>query len=186
MSPADHLVSCPDCGYQLHRPAQDRCTECGLRWADWMDSHEKRVRMRVYDWLLLLLVFPIMASIPPLLTARGAITGARTFESSYLLTLPGFAGIVFLSWWYSAPVFWRMTRARRSAAETVPLPPSRIGGLIVLLLLMLLQAFLFLAVIRLGFIVLVQPLRPPSPTSLQSCPMDVGDQDFEWVVSRSS
>ena len=186
MKPTDQLVTCPDCGYRLHRPSQDRCNECGLLWADWMDSGRRRIRMGSRDWLLLLLVFPVLASIPPLLTARGAVTGAMTFESSYLLTIPGFAGIIFLSWWYAAPVLWRVTRSKRSAAVEVPEPPARVGGVLVFLLLCLVQAFLFLAVIRVGFVLFVQPMRPPPPVNIPLSTVDLVKPVPEHRVSRAS
>ncbi len=186
MSSPDDIVTCPDCGYQLRRPEQDRCAECGLRWNDWMDSRARRIRMQGRDWFLLFVVFPIMASIPPLLTARGAVTGARTFESSYLLTIPGFAGILFLAWWYATPVLWRVTRSRRGASGAVSRPPSRVGSVAVFFLLLLLQVFLFLAAIRLGFMLFVQPLRPPPPANLQSSRFVIPIHDHVWMISRSS
>ncbi len=75
---------------------QERCTECGLQWDDWLDRACDRIRMRTRDWLLLFVIFPVVAAIPPLLVGRGAIMGARTFEASYYLTIPAFAGMVVL------------------------------------------------------------------------------------------
>ena len=158
--PDRDLQPCPDCGHPLSPTSQLRCTECGLPWADWMSGDRSRLRMTGRDWLLLLVVVPIVVAIPPLLAARGAVTGARTFESSYLLTIPGFAGIGFLAWWYATPVVWWLGRARRRRGLE-PKRPCRIPRLLCSLVLILGLSFLFLLVIRIGYVLFVQPLRPP-------------------------
>ena len=127
-----------------------------------MEDERVRLRMSGMDWLLLLVLCPVVISIAPLLTARGAITGARTFESSYLLTIPGFIGICFLSTWYARPVAWRLGRRRRQrAGETVR--PAKPAVVFAFLLLLIGQVLLYLALIRIGFVFLVEPLRPPLP-----------------------
>ena len=110
MTGQERTITCPDCGHGVLRPTQDRCTECGLQWDDWLDREGRRLSLHWRDWLLLLVVFPIIASVLPLLSGRGAITGARTFEASYLLTIPGFAGILYLSWRYARPMVWLFGR----------------------------------------------------------------------------
>lgn len=114
---------------------------------------------------MLLVVFPLIFSIPPLLTARGAVVGARTFEASYLLTIPGFAGILFLAGFYARPVGWRLARRFRSGFRNGlrPAPPSRLWSLIGFLLLSLMLILIYFAMIRLGFYWFVHPLRQVLP-----------------------
>ena len=158
-------VSCPICGHPVIRPEQSACSECGLFWSDWLDHEAPKLAMGRGTWWLVLVAFPLIFSIPPLLTARGAVMGARTFEASYLLTIPGFAGILFLSFYYARPVGWRLARRRRSEAQSLQRTarPSRLWSLIGFLLLSLLLILIYFAMIRLGFYWFVHPLRPVVP-----------------------
>ena len=112
-------------------------------------------------WVLLLVVFPLVFSLAPLLTARGAVMGARTFEASYLLTLPGFAGILFLGFYYARPVGWRLARLAVPSRE--PRPPSRFWTCIGFVVLLTLLVLIYFVMIRLGFAWFVDPLRPALP-----------------------
>lgn len=173
MTVPERTISCPDCGHDVRRPTQDRCTECGLQWNDWLDRESGRIRMRTRDWLLLLVVFPVVAAVPPLLVGRGAIMGARTFEASYYLTIPGFAGIIVLSWFYAQPITWWIGRRGRTNRDGVHHPP-RVGARVVaFMLLFLMQVVLYLVVIRMGFIFFVEPLRPVQ----QQAPVPTGTND---------
>ena len=164
MSSQERTIRCPDCGHGVIRPAQDRCTECGLQWDKELDIQANRLSLQARDWLLLLVVFPILASALPLLAGRGAITGARTFEASYLLTIPGFAGILYLSWRYARPLIWLFGRQARVRRGGVVRKPQAVGIFLAFLALLLLQIVLYLAAIRMGFVFFVEPLRPvPAP-----------------------
>ena len=156
--------SCPICGHPVLRPEQEACSECGLPWADWLDHDAPKLRMRRRTWLLLLFVFPLIFAIPPLLTARGAIMGARTFEASYLLTLPGFAGIIFLGLYHARAVGWRLARlGSRSRASR---PPSLLWSIAGFLVLLVLLVLIYFVLIRLGFFWFVHPLRPVVPNGV--------------------
>lgn len=171
MSNEEHVMQCPDCGHDVLRPSQSRCTECGLQWDDWLDEHAMHVRLRARDWLLLFVFLPVVASIPPLLTGRGAITGARTFEASYLLTIPGFVGIVYLAWRYASPFVWRWGRSARSLRGGIVRRPHAAGCIAAFCLLLVMQVLLYLVVIRIGFVAFVEPLRPnPTPLPLVNPP----------------
>ena len=161
------LRPCPDCGHPVLRPGQDQCSECGLRWDGWIDRHASSLLITRSTWLIILVVLPLGFSVLPLLTARGAVVGARTFEASYLLTIPGFAGILFLSGYYARAIGWRLAR-RRGVRRPDPAGdrrPSPGWWLLGFLLLALLQSVLFLVVLRLGFVVFVDPLRPAMPNA---------------------
>ena len=116
---------------------------------------------------MLLVFFPLIFSIPPLLTARGAIIGAMTFEASYLLTIPGFAGILFLASFYARAFGWRLARRFRSDPQDLErlrtVQPSRVWTLIGFLLLLLTLILIYFVMIRLGFYWFVHPLRPVVP-----------------------
>ena len=152
-------TSCPICGHAVLRPDQARCSECGLAWDDWVDRHAPRLSMGRSTWLLLLLVLPVVFSVLPLLTARGAVVGARTFEASYLLVIPGFIGILFLSVYYARAVGWRLARRRSGNAA----PPSLLWLVIGFLLLLVLQVLVYFLMVRIGFYLFVHPLRPVLP-----------------------
>ena len=160
---------CPNCGHPVLRPQQRNCSECGLTWSDWIDRHASRLLITRSTWIILLLVLPMVFSILPLLTARGAVVGARTFEASYLLTIPGFAGILFLSSFYARAIGWRLSRwfsADRPSPSPAPEdPPSTRWLVLGFLLLAILQALLFMVVVRLGFVLFVDPLRPAMPNA---------------------
>lgn len=172
MSAQEQTVRCPDCGHGVLRPSQERCTECGLQWDGWLDQSVSRVMLRGRDWLLLLVVLPCVAAIPPLMTGRGAITGARSFEASYLLTIPGFVGIIYLSWRYALPLAWRFGRQSRIRRDGIVRRPGIVGCIAAFFLLLLLQVILFLVVIRLGFVYFVEPLRTiPPPRTVDDVPL---------------
>lgn len=180
MTDQKRTITCPDCGHGVLRPAQDRCTECGLQWDDWLDRDGNGLALHARDWFLLLLVFPIIASVLPLLSGRGAITGARTFEASYLLTIPGFVGILYLSWRYALPMAWRFGRRARARGAAVRLPQSR-ARFLAFLLLLVAQVVLYLVVIRMGFVFFVEPLRsipPPIQTPGADTSPDAHDGFF--------
>lgn len=168
MTGQERTITCPDCGHGVLRPTQDRCTECGLQWDDWLDREGRRLSLHWRDWLLLLVVFPIIASVLPLLSGRGAITGARTFEASYLLTIPGFAGILYLSWRYARPMVWLFGRRGRTRSGGVVRRPRRAGLVLSFFLLLLMQIVLYLVAIRMGFVYFVEPLRPTPPPPIQA------------------
>jgi len=174
MSGVDRMMTCPDCGHDVLRPSQDRCTECGLQWEPWLDHEGVTLGLRMKDWFLLLILFPIIASILPILSGRGAIMGARSFEASYLLTIPGFAGIIYLSFRYAKPLAWRCMRRSRQRTGTTSHPG--IGRwLPAMILLLFIQVLVYLVVIRLSFVFFIEPLRPKPPTSVQSSSASVDE-----------
>ena len=164
MAPPSSLT-CPICGHPIIRPQQGACTECGLLWTDWLDREAPKLAMGRLTWWMLLFVFPLIFAIAPLMTARGAVMGARTFEASYLLTLPGFAGILFLSGYYARAVGWRF--ARRAARKRRPLerssPPSILWSVLGFITLLCLLILIYFVMIRLGFFWFVHPLRQAVP-----------------------
>lgn len=182
MTAPELMKTCPDCGHEVRRPTQDRCTECGLQWDDWLDRESDRIRMRTRDWLLVLVVFPVIAAIPPLLVGRGAIMGARTFEASYYLTIPAFAGIIVLSWFFARPVVWWIGRRGRTRRDGVARPPGVSARVAAFMLLFLVQVVLYLVVIRLGFVFFVEPLRPVP----QQAPLSTATNEASCVPARST
>ena len=164
MSPPPPL-SCPICGHPIIRPDQDACTECGLVWNEWLDREAPKLAMSRRTWWMLFFVFPLVFAVAPLLTARGAIMGARTFEASYLLTIPGFAGIMFLSGYYARAVGWRLARStvRRGDRLQQSNPSSMLWSLLGFLVLLCLLILIYFVMIRLGFYWFVHPLRPVVP-----------------------
>lgn len=90
--------------------------------------------------------------------------GARTFEASYLLTLPGFAGIIFLGLYYAPAVGWRLARLGSRSRESRP--PSLLWSIVGFLLLLVLLVLIYFALIRLGFFWFVHPLRPVVPNGV--------------------
>ena len=157
--------SCPICGHPVLRPDQDTCAECGLVWDDWIDRNAPKLAMGRLTWWMLLVVFPLVFTLPPLLTARGAVMGARTFEASYLLTIPGFAGICFLGIYYARAVGWRLARRLRRTPHQSEgsRPPSILWFILGWVLLTSALILIYFLMIRLGFYWFVHPLRPVLP-----------------------
>ena len=152
-------MRCAACGYKLLAGTHERCSECGLHLTPLTGYWSKRLFLRTRDFVLMLVVVPVLGTIPPLVAGVIAQRGAGTFETAYLLTLPVALIAIVFSALFAVPIAWRVAYRWHNCQSTGEPPPfpGWIARVVAFLFLVIIQCALFLLILRIGFALVIQP-----------------------------